>query len=119
MRVMYFTTPTIHIAAGSLQIFSGTFTEITCSAGVPVFHLVTEEGMEYDQLKYSQLPGLFDIEAVVAPDDNNVTLLVNGTNRSNNVTVTCRHLRNTIRGEIDTLFILVLEYVSKFDLLGA
>ena len=53
------------IAAGSraLQIFSGTLTKITCSADLPVFRLVTEEGILYTN--YSQLPGLFDIEAVV------------------------------------------------------
>ena len=105
------------IATGSLQIFSGTLTEITCSADVPVFHLMTEEGMEYDERDYSQLPGLFDIEAVVSPDDNNVTLLVNGTNRSNNVTVMCGHLRNAVRGQIETIFTLVLEFVSKFSCL--
>ena len=75
------------IAARSLQIFSGTLTEITCSADVPVFHLMTEEGVEYDERDYSQLPGLFDMEAVVSPDDGYVTLFVNGTNRSNNVTI--------------------------------
>ena len=89
--------------------------EITCSADLPVFHLVTEEGMEYDHDDYSLLPGLFDIEAVVSPDDNNVTLFINGTNHSNNVTVMCRDLRNAVFGRTETLFILALEFVSKFS----
>ena len=107
--------PFTMIAAGSLQIFSGTLTEITCSADQPVFRLVTEEGMEYDQTDYNQLPGLFDIKAVVSPDRNNVTLFVNGTNRSNNVTVMCGRLYDAIRGLTETLFTLVFEYVSKFS----
>ena len=105
------------IDTGSLQIFSGTLTEIICSADhdVPVFHLVTKEGMEYDQHDYNLLPGLFDMEAVISPERNNVTLLVNGTNCSNNVTVICRDLRNAVLGQIETLFTLVLEFVSKFS----
>ena len=37
---------------------------------------MTEEGMEYDQHDYNQLPGLFDMETVASSDRNNVTLLV-------------------------------------------
>ena len=95
-------------AAGSLQIFGGTLMEITCSAGVPVLYLMTEEGMEYDEHDYSRLPGLLDMEAVVSPE-NNVTLFINGTNRSNNVTVMCGHLRNAVHGQSETLFTLVLK----------
>ena len=80
------------IDTGLLQIFSGTLIEITCSADVPVFHLVTKEGMEYNQHGYNLLQGLFDMETVVSPERNNVTLLVNGTNCSNNVTVICRDI---------------------------
>ena len=105
------------IAAGSLQIFSSTLTDITCSADVPVFHLVTGDGMKYDQADYSLLPGLFNMEAVVFPDRNNVTLFINGTNRSNNVTVMCGHLYDATLGLTETLFTLVLEYVSKFSYL--
>ena len=71
--------------------------------------------MEYNQADYSQLPGLFNIEAVVSPDRNNVTLFVNGTNCSNNVTAMCRHLRNAILGQTETLFTLVLEFICKFS----
>ena len=73
--------------------------------------------MKYDQAGYSLLPGLFDIEAVVAPDRNNVTLFIDGTNRSNNVTVMCGHLYDATLGLTETLFTLVLEYVSKFSCL--
>ena len=107
------------IAAGShaLQIFSGTLTKITCSAIQPIFRLVTEEGILHTN--YSQLPGLFDIEAVVSPDRNNVTLLVSGTNRSNNVTVMCGDFSNAvISGQIETLFTLVLKFISKFSYLA-
>ena len=106
------------IAAGLLQIFNGTLTEIICSADQPVFHLVTEDGMEYDQHDYNLLPGLFDMEAVVSPDRNNVTLLINGTNHSNNVTVKCRNVHDVVLGQIETLFTLVLEFVSKFSQFG-
>ena len=81
---------------------------------MPVFRLVTEEGMEYDHEDYNLPPGLFDMEAVVPPDGNNVTLLVNGTNRSNNVTVMCRDLCHAVRGQTETLFTLVLEFASNF-----
>ena len=71
--------------------------------------------MEYDHEDYGLLPGLFDMEAVASSDGNNVTLFVNGTNRSNNVTVMCRDLRNVVFGQVETLFTLVLEFVSKFS----
>ena len=103
------------IDTGSLQIFNGTLTEITCSADAPVFLLVTEEGVEYDQRKYSLLPGLFDIEAVASPDGNNVTLFINGTNRSNGVTVVCSNVLSVVRSQTETLFTLVLEFFSKFN----
>ena len=74
--------------------------------------------MEYDQTDYSQLPDLLDMEAIISPDDGNVTLFVNGTNRSNDVTVMCGHLRNAVRNQIETIFTLVLEYVSKFSCLN-
>ena len=83
---------------------------------MPVFRLVTEEGLEYED--YSLLPSLFDIVAVVSPDNNNVTLLINGTNHSNNVAVMCRDLRYAVRGRIETLFTLVLEFISKFSRLN-
>ena len=39
----------------------------------------------------------------------------NGTNRSNNVTVKCRNVHDVVLGQIETLFTLVLEFVSKFS----
>ena len=71
--------------------------------------------MDYDHEDYSLLPDLFDMEAVASSDGNNVTLFVNGTNRSNNVTVMCRDLRNVVFGQVETLFTLVLKFVSKFS----
>ena len=102
------------MAAGSLQIFNGTLTEIICSADQPVFRLMTEEGIEYDERDYNLLPGLFDMEVVVSPDRNNVTLFISGTNRSNNVTIKCSNVHDVVLGQIETLFTLVLEFVSKF-----
>ena len=58
------------IAAESLQIFSGTSTEIICAADVPVFRLVTGDGIVYDHEDYNLLPGLFDMEAVASSDGN-------------------------------------------------
>ena len=93
---------------------NGTLTEIACSAAVPIFNLM-RQGMEYGPLDYTQLPDLFDIDASVSPNGNNVTLFVNGTNHSNNVTVVCRDFSNAAFGQIETIFALVLEFVSKPD----
>ena len=82
---------------------------------MPVFLLVTEEGVQHNVEHYTQLPGLFDIEAVVSPDENNVTLFINGTNRSNGVTVMCRNVLSSVSGRFETLFTLVLEFFSKFN----
>ena len=76
------------ICAGTLQIFNGTLTEITCSAAVPVFRLADQE-REYDSGDYNQLPDLFDIKAILSPNRDNVTLVINGTDRSNNLTIIC------------------------------
>ena len=103
--------------AGTLQIFNGTLTEITCSAAVPaavpVYRLVEQERV-YDS--YAQLPDLFDIEARPSPTGNNVTLYINGTNRSNNVTVTCGnvYLSSGISNpQFHSLFTAILEFVGK------
>ena len=74
------------ICTGTLQIFSGTLTEIMCSADVPVYRLMDQEG-EYNS--YNDFPGLFDIEVRLSPTEDSVTLYINETNRSNNVTVLC------------------------------
>ena len=56
---------------------------------MPIYRLV-EHGIVYDS--YAELPDLFDIEARPSPTRNNVTLYINGTNRSNNVTVQCEYV---------------------------
>ena len=97
---------------GTLQIFNGTLTKITCSAAVPAFRLLKQE-IVYDPQNYSLLPDLFDIEARPSPNRDNVTLDISGTNRSNNVTVMCRNV-DGFSGQFQTLFTLMLEFVSKF-----
>ena len=97
-----------------LQIFNGTLTEITCSTAVPAYRLVDQE-IVYDT--YAQLPNLFDIEARPSPTGNNVTLYINGTNRSNNVIVMCGNvdLSSGISSQqFHILFTLILEFVCKF-----
>ena len=102
------------MCAGTLQIFSGTLTEIMCSADVPVYRLVDREG-EYDS--YNDFPGLFDIEVRRSPTEDSVTLYINGTNRSNNVTIMCGNLdlsSGTSNQKFNTIFSLILEFVGKF-----
>ena len=94
-----------------LQIFNGTLTEITCSATVPVYRLVDQERV-YDS--YAELPDLFDIEARPSPTEDSVTLYINGTNRSNNVTVICRNLDFSAGQDFSDVFTLILEFVGKF-----
>ena len=99
--------------AGTLQIYNETLTEVVCSADVPVFHLIREEIL-YDS--YDQLPGLFDIEAITS-GRNVATLYINGTNRSDNVTVICGNADvSSGLGQIKLkiLFTLMLEFISKF-----
>ena len=100
---------------GTLQIFNGTLTEITCSAAmpaaVPVYRLVDQKRV-YNT--YTELPDLFDIEARRSPTGNNVTLYINGTNRSNNVTVICGNLDLSAGQNFSSLFTWILEFVGKF-----
>ena len=98
--------------AGTLQIFNGTLMEITCSAAVPIFHLVDQE-REYDSRDYNQLPDLFDMEVILSPNRDNVTLVINGTDRSNNLTIMCTD-EDVFTGQFQILFTLTLEFVSKF-----
>ena len=72
---------------------------------MPVFR-VEKQGREYE---YDQLPDLFDIEAKVSPIGNNVTLYINGTNRSNNVTVICGNI-DVFSARFQDLFTLTLEF---------
>ena len=99
---------------GTLQIFNGTLTEIMCSADVPVYRLMDQEGV-YDS--YAELPDLFDIEAIPFLTENRVNLYINGTNRSNDVTVVCRNLdvsSGASNPQFHIIFTLTLEFVGKF-----
>ena len=116
MISMYVISLSIHVChcAETLQIFNGTLTEITCSAAAPVYHLVEQETL---YVSYPELPELFDIEARSSPTRKNVTLYINGTNRSNNVTVMCGNVdvsSGTSNVQFHILFTLILEFVGKF-----
>ena len=80
-------------------------------AAVAIYRLVDQERV-YNN--YSELSDLFDIEARPSPTGNNVTLYINGTNRSNNVTVMCRNLDFSAGHDFSDVFTLVLEFVGKF-----
>ena len=80
-------------------------------AAVALYSLVAQERI-YNN--YSELPDLFDIEASRFPTGNNVTLYINGTNRSNNVTVICKNLDLSAGHGFSDVFTLVLEFVGKF-----
>jgi hypothetical protein len=100
----------LYIDTGTLQIFNGTLTKITCSAAVSVSAFrVMEQGVMY---AYDQLD-LFGIEAKFFSAENNVTLYINGTNHSNNVTVTCGYT-DPFSNRFQVLFTLTLEFASKF-----
>ena len=62
---------------------------------------------------YHQLPGLFDIEEKFFSTGNNVTLYINGTNRSDNVTVKCGYT-DPYSSLFQVIFILTLEFVGEF-----
>ena len=78
---------------------------------MPAYRLVDQETV-YNS--YAQLPDLFDIEARRSLTGNNVTLYVNGTNRSNNVTVVCGNADVSLGPQFYILFTLTLEFVGKF-----
>ena len=83
---------------------------------MPIYRLVDQERV-YDS--YAQLPDLFDIEARSSPTGNNVTLYINGTNRSNNVTVMCGYVDQflgLLNPQFHLLFTLILEFIGRFNL---
>ena len=85
-----------------------------CSADVPVYRLMDQEG-EYNS--YDDFPVLFDIEAILFLTENRVTLYINGTNRSNNVTIMCGNLdvsSGASNPPFHIIFTLILEFVGKF-----
>jgi hypothetical protein len=79
---------------------------------MPVYRLVDQEREAYDS--YAELPDMFDIEARPYSKGNNVTLYINGTNRSNNVTIMCRNVDLSEGISFNILFTLILEFVGKF-----
>jgi hypothetical protein len=109
----------MYLDTETLQIFNGTLTEITCSIamslGVPVFR-VMEQGLAM-VYTYDQLPDLFGIEANISQTGNNVTLYINGTNHSNNVTIMCGYYNTDLfsgQSLFQDIFTLTLEFASKF-----
>ena len=84
-------------------------------ADVAVYYLVDQERV-YNN--YTELPDLFDIQARRSPTGNNVTLYINGTSRSNNVTVMCRNLDLSEGHEFSDLFTLILEFIGKFEFIN-
>ena len=85
-----------------------------CSADVPAYRLMDQEG-EYNS--YNDFPGLFDIEAILFLTENRVTLYINGTNRSNDVTVMCGNLdvsSGASNPPFHIIFTLILEFVGTF-----
>ena len=79
---------------------------------MPVFRVMDPE-REIVHESYDHLPDLFNFEAKFCPAGNNVTLYINGTNRSNNVTVICGYT-DLFSGGFQVSFTLTLEFVSKF-----
>ena len=74
-----------------------------------------DQEREYDHRNYKQLPDLFDIEAIPSPNRDNVTLVINGTDRSNYLTIMCWD-EDLLTGQVQNLFTLMLEFVGKFKL---
>jgi hypothetical protein len=105
----------LYIDTGTLQIFNGTLTEITCtsSSAMPIYRLLQQKRV-YDS--YVQLPDLFDIEARPSSTEDSVTLYINGSNRSNNMTVMCGNVDLSLglsNPQFHVLFKLILEFVGK------
>ena len=88
-------------------------TRVTCAATAPTFVI----NDLYGPLQYNQLPALFNIEAKIAQDRSNITLCINGTRQSNNMTIECKNVIDTVRGLAETLFHITLESNCKFALM--
>ena len=91
-----------------LQIFKGTVTEISCSTTAPSFFV---NGI-YSSQHYDLLPGLFGMEAVVASDRSNVTLRINGTSLTDNVTIECQNIVDPVVGLTETLFWCTMVFIG-------
>ena len=61
------------------------------------------------------LPGLFGINATLAPDRSNVTLQVSGTVLAHNVTVECQNIIDAITGEKESMFQFILLLAGIID----
>ena len=72
-----------------------------------------DQEREYDHRNYNQLPDLFDIEAIPSQNRDNVTLVINGTDRSNNLTIMCWN-EDAFSDQFQVLFTLILEFIGKF-----
>ena len=96
---------------GILQYYSGAVTSITCSTTTPSYLI---NGL-YASQQYDLLPGLFDIEAVIASDRSNVTLHVNGSPMAHNVTVECQNFFDPITGGTESIFQLTLLFAGNFN----
>ena len=94
---------------GALSYHDRTLTKITCSAEKPTFLI---NGI-YNAQHYNQLPVLFGIEATVADDRSNVTLLINGSIMAHNVTVECQNFVDLVGGIKETLFRFTLLFNGK------
>lgn len=96
---------------GILPTYSGAVTDIKCSTSKPTFLI---NGV-YSFLSYHQLPDLFQIgiEAKVSPNSSTVSLCVNGTSLSNNVSIECQNVIEVVPHDIDTLFRLTIQYSGK------
>jgi hypothetical protein len=60
------------------------------------------------------LPGLFEIEAIVAPDRSNVTLLVNGSALGHNIIIECQNIIDATSGQKESMFQLTLQLAGNF-----
>ena len=84
-------------------------TEVSCSTTAPSFFF---NGI-YTSQHYDQLPGLFGIEATVASDRSNVTLRINGTSLTDNVTIECQNIIDPVTGRTETLFRCTMVYIGN------
>ena len=110
VRPLYFSA--LQLCTGTLQIFNGTLTEITCSAARPAYRLVDQKNVHYNS--YAELPDLFNIEVRPSPTGDNVTVYISGTNRSNNVAVMCINVALSSGVSFNVLFTLILEFAGSF-----
>ena len=76
-----------------------------------VYRLLQRENV-YDS--YEKLPELFNIEVRRSSSLMVINLHINGTNRSNNVTVMCGNVNVSSGPQFHTIFTLILEFIGKY-----